>query len=488
MRKTLFLMVAFVLSGCSTVAPYTSNKKFDSTFIGPLEKQNISYQGVFRNPIIMIHGFLGSNLKSKSNGENVWGKFKGLDGAYTSLEKLRSLALPMELNKALSAIPDNAVPSGTLDAIKIRILGITFTFNAYRNLVDVLQFAGYQAENQPFKQNLNYATLFQFSYDWRKDLAWNAKKLHEFLLEKRKYIQDQYKILYGINDYNVQFDFVCHSMGGLLGRYYLRFGSADLPKENEKVNITWAGSKYIDRLIILGTPNAGYLNTFIELLNGTDLPRLSTTVLGTWTTYYQMLPAPSRHSIVYADSPDKDVDVFDVKVWKRMKWGLADPKQDDVLKVLLPNVKTAAERRSVAIDHLGKCLKRAKRFIKLMSVKAVPPPDIQLYLVSGNALKTTRRAYIDAKNGKITKIEYASGDGVVTRSSAIYDLRAGGQWRPFFSSPIHWRGMIQLRAAHMGLTTDPAFKDNIIFLLNASPTPSQKAKLDKSNTIKGFLK
>jgi hypothetical protein len=41
--------------------------------------------------------------------------------------------------------------------------------------------------------------------------------------------------------------------------------------------------------------------------------------------------------------------------------------------------------------------------------------------------------------------------------------------------------MIQLRAAHMGITTDPAFKDNILFLLNAVPTKNQ---LEQINALK----
>jgi hypothetical protein len=94
----------------------------------------------------------------------------------------------------------------------------------------------------------------------------------------------------------------------------------------------------------------------------------------------------------------------------------------------------------------------------------------------GNAVQTRRRAKVDPKTGILTVSEYASGDGKVTRSSALYDERAGEEWVPFFRSPIAWESIIQLRAAHMGITTDPVFKDNVLFLLNAVPTLNQ---LDK---------
>ncbi len=38
------------------------------------------------------------------------------------------------------------------------------------------------------------------------------------ILKQRKYLQKEYEKLYGIKDYDVQFDIVAHSMGGLLSR------------------------------------------------------------------------------------------------------------------------------------------------------------------------------------------------------------------------------------------------------------------------------
>ena len=481
-------LLAVIVAGCTATGSYTSNRKFDEVVLGPIEKKEFSYQGPHRNPIIIVHGFLGSNLINKKTGQNYWGKFRGANAFGVSDSRIRGLAIPMELGKPLKDLNDDTVPNGTLDTVTVKILGMTFKENAYLNLVNVLQSGGFQAEGQPLGPGKTYNTLFQFAYDWRRDLQWNAVKLHKFVLEKRKYMQEQYKIMYGMKDYDVQFDLMGHSMGGLVSRYYLRYGTANLPPEGQKPNITWAGSKYIDRLIILGTPNAGYLDTILEMTGvvATE-PPLPPALLGTWPTYYQMMPTPSRRSVVYADDKTKAVDMFDFNVWLKMKWGLANPKYAETLKILLPHIKNDSERRRIAFDHLKKCLKRAKRFIEVMEIKAQPPEDVKLYLVLGNAVRTTRRAMVDPKTGELTVSDdpdddcygYAPGDGKVTESSALFDERAGQTWTPYFHSPISWKTMIQLRAAHMGITTDPAFKDNVLFLLNAVPTHRQIEQMKK---------
>ena len=472
------IYVTVTAVGCSVTGSYSSNEKFSDTVIGPLEKQNIEYEGVYRNPIIIVHGFLGANLIDRKSGKNVWGNFTGMNGFTLSDSRMRSLAIPMEMGVPLDKLKVNTVPDGALNSVDVKIMGVTFKESAYINLVNLLQDGGFQAEGQPLRKGRTYNTLFQFAYDWRRDLQWNAVKLHEFILKKRKYIQRQYKIRYGYDNYDVQFDLMGHSMGGLLSRYYLRFGTADLPPEGKKTDITWAGSKYVDRVIIIGTPNAGYLDTILEMVNGSDMPPSPPALLGTWETYYQMMPVPSRRSVVYAGT-DKPVDLFDFNIWLKMKWGLADPRQADTLKILLPEVKDPVKRRRIALDHLQKCLKRAKLFVKVMAQKAIPPADVKLYLVMGNAVKTRRRAELDPETGKFTVVEYASGDGKVTRSSALFDERAGEEWVPFFRSPIAWESIIQLRAAHMGITTDPVFKDNVLFLLNAVPTVNQLDKKRK---------
>ncbi len=469
LKSFIFLLASAFIAGCSATGSYTSNEKFASAIIGPIEKKGIAYQGPLRNPVIVIHGFLGSNLIDSRNNKNLWGEFSALDSLRTSKTHIRGLTIPMEVGRPLKELRDTTVPDGILESVKVDVLGVTFKEKAYQNLQNVLQRGGFHPEGAPFVKGKTYNTLFEFSYDWRRDLQWNATKLHEFILEKRNYISEQYKVQFGIDNYDVQFDLIGHSMGGLIARYYLRYGTADLPLEGEPASITWAGRKFVDRLVILGTPNAGYLDTILELVNGMEVPELPPAVIGSWPTLYQMMPIPARGSVVDANDHRKYVDMFDPKVWAQMKWGLLDPSQMKTLRIILPNAKDDAERKKIAYEHLTKCLKRAKRFIDAMKVKATPPKDVKLYLVLGSAVETHRRAEVNPKTGKLKVIETAPGDGKVSTSSAIFDDRACQEWSPYFSSPIDWSAIIHLRAAHMGITSAPAFEDNILFLLNAVP-------------------
>lgn len=287
----------------------------------------------------------------------------------------------------------------------------------------------------------------------------------------------------------MHFDLIGHSMGGLVSRYFLRYGTAELPEENEKPNVTWAGAKYVDRMIILGTPNAGYLDTLLEMQKGTEMPPFPPALVSTWLTYYQMMPDSSTKSVVYENDPSKPVDIYDFQTWIKMKWGLANPKQEEIFKILLPNVKDKTKRRLIAFDHLKKCLKRAKRFKRTMNIQAKHPDTLKMYLVLGNAVKTTRRATANSKTGKLKVIDYGPGDGKVLASSAMYDERAGQKtWVPFFYSPIDWNSIIQLRAAHMGITTDPAFKDNVLFLLNSLPSAKYQHLIEQYRKKNASLK
>lgn len=467
------ILAAFLFNGCiSSTGSYTSNAKFDSAYIGPLQRRAIAYEGIYRNPVILVHGFLGANLINSKTGKSVWGKFTASETLGLPDNEIRNLSVPMRLGAKLSELKNSTVAGTTLDTITIKILGVPFKVNAYQNLINSLQEGGYQPEGRPLDPGKNFHNLFQFSYDWRRDLQESAAKLHEFILKKRAYIQHEYEALYGIKNYDVQFDIIGHSMGGLVSRYYLRYGSADLPAEGEKPVVTWAGSKYIDRLILIGTPNAGYLDTIFEMKRGRDIPPMPPALLCTWPSYYQMLPVPTSRSVVEKSDSSKSIDYLDPTTWERFGWGLADPKQDATLKILLPKIKTAKERRAIAEGHLRKCLSRAKRFIAAMRVRSTPPPDVQLYLVAGNAVKTRRKATVDSTTGKLKATQFGSGDGKVLKTSAMFDERAGARtWLPFFFSPIAWRTIIQLRAAHMGLTTVPAFKDNVLFLLSSIPPP-----------------
>ena len=45
------------------------------------------------------------------------------------------------------------------------------------------------------------------------------------------------------------------------------------------------------------------------------------------------------------------------------------------------------------------------------------------------------------------------------------DERLSGEWSPGLVSPIHWSHVTFMFRRHLGMTKDPAFTDNVLFIL-----------------------
>ena len=490
-RKSVFLAavatsLATLITGCNTsTGSYTSFGVYSKPLYGKIAEETIKYEGIARNPVIIVHGFLGSNLVDPTDHKNVWGTFRVVDDVINMQpQRVRDLAVPMVYGKPLKDLKGGAIVSGMLEDAKVRVGGVYFTIAGYNGLINILTDAGFCLEGKPLPKGKSYENLFLFAYDWRRDLPENAARLHEFVLKKKAYLQKQYERIYGLKNYDVQFDIIAHSMGGLVSRYYLRYGNADMPADGSLAKPTWAGSNHIDKLLIVGTPNGGYLDTILEMVNGLKLeagaPMIPQAILGTWATYYQMMPPPSTRSLVYAGDKSMDcIDFYDPNVWIKNKWGLANPDQDKYLKILLPHAKTKAERRKIAIDHLTKCLNRAKQFINTMRIHANPPDDVRLYLFQGDAVLTTRRAEVDPTTGALKVTNYEPGDGKVLVTSTYWDERLGmKKWVPYPICPIQWTAVYRLTAAHMGITRMEVFADNMTWCLLVTQTPAQVRRRD----------
>ncbi len=485
LKNSYFLCIpailALILSGCkNSTGSYTSFEYVKTPYVGNFERKNIKYEGIKRNPLIIVHGFLGASLIDIKTNQNVWGSFHASEAMKISDEKLKGITHPIGKGKKLSELKDDIIANRLLETVQINVLGTSFEEKAYKNMIDILEKAGYVSDSRPIPSDKNFYSMFLFPYDWRRDLPENAVKLGEFIEEKRKYMQIEYEKNYGIKNYDVQFDIIAHSMGGLVSRYYLQYGKQDLPNDDTLPKITWEGSKYIDRVVIVGTPNAGYLDTFLEMSRGTTLPPYPPAALGTLPTYYQMLPPPNSRSFLYSDDPNgEEIDIFEYKIWEKYNWSIADQNQDKVLQKLLPDIKNKEERHEIALDHLQKCLLRAKKFIEAMEVEASPPDDVKLYLVFGYGIKTSQTVLINRKSGNIEKVEYGTGDGKVLSVSALWDKNIIGQNSHFLKTPIDWAGIYVLRGAHMAITEQPAFADNIVFILTLEETTKQTEILKK---------
>ncbi len=468
-RLTVGLACISLIAGC-TLRPYPVPD------FGGLYSRAAQFDDETRNPIIVIPGALGTKLRDRETGRLVWGAFLGRYANPRRPDGARLVALPMAEGVPLRELRDGVEPSGVLDRVRVRLLGLPLEQHAYLHILRTLGIGGYRDEDlgrAGVVYGPGHFTCFQFGYDWRRDNAENARRLHEFILEKRAYVAKEFVKRYGRKDPDIKFDVVAHSMGGLLLRYYLRYGPTPLPDDGSLPPLTWAGAEHVERAVLIATPNAGSVETLVNLVNGVRfaflLPRYRAALIGTMPSLYQFLPRTRHTAVVDADDPTgPPVDVFDPREWERMGWGLASPDQDEVLQRLLPEVDDPAKRRHIALDHLSKVLARAKQFQAALDVPALRPEGLSLYLFVGDADKTPAVVEVNAK-GEVEVREYGPGDGFVLRSSAVMDERIGREWEPRLVSPIDWSDVTFVFSDHLTMTRDPAFTDNVLYHLLEEP-------------------
>ena len=462
------LLMLAVGCGCASVK--------DGPDLGGIYNRAAMYHMPDRNPVIVIPGILGSKLVEGESGQIVWGAFADGYANPSTPEGARLLALPMAEGKTLAELTDTTVPDGALDRLKVSLLGLPVQLNAYVHILGTLGVGGYRdmqlAEAGAVDYGDDHFTCFQFAYDWRRDNVENARLLGEFIREHRATIQEQYKERYGIEDAPVKFDIVAHSMGGLIARYYLRYGEADLPTDGGEPEITWAGAENVRRLVLVGTPSAGSAKAIRQMVNGADfaptLPRYESALLGTMPSIYQLLPRGRHGALRDAATGGVIGDIYDPELWRTRGWGLASPDQEDALAVLLPDVADTVTRRRIALEHQAKCLDRARLFAEALDKPAAPPAGTTIHLFAGDAEPTL--AGIDVlPDGSIRETAHLPGDGTVLRSSALMDERVNGDWQPMLVSPITFSSVHFVFTDHLGMTKDAAFSDNVLHLLLEAP-------------------
>ena len=429
-----------------------------------------------RNPLIVIPGVLGSRLVDDDSRRVVWGEFGGDGIDPSSANGARLLGLPMAEGKALWELTDSVHVQGVLDTLEIRVFGVPFEMNAYRDILVALGVGGYR-ESVSGPTDINYGgtnhNSFQFAYDWRRDNVENAHRLHQFIMGKKAEIEAARQKRFGDKATPVKFDIVAHSMGGLIARYYVQYGDVDLPKDGSIPTLTWAGAANVERVVLVGTPSAGSIDAVENMVRGVvfsqALPRYQAAILGTMPGLYQLLPRP-RHRPVISDVEQKPVDIMDPQMWARYRWGLLNPNQQSILRQLLPNIGDPAQQQRIAYDHVKKCLDRARAFHAALDVRSKPPAGTSVHLIAGDAYPTSAQLWLHG-DGSVSTASRLPGDGKVTRASALMDERYadGTKWSPRLVSPISWSSVNFLFTDHLGLTKDPAFTDNVLYLLLEAP-------------------
>lgn len=406
-------------------------------------------------PVVVVPGIMGSGLH-RADGTQVWLNLRNAVGQY-------NLGLPFRVPLAESR--DELIPGALLgsDAMMPRMFG----FTEYYDLLEMLELVGFRASSRAERQGARHHV---FAYDWRRDLVESACRLDDTLEE-----------LAGSSaDGDGRFNLVGHSMGGLVARYYLRYGTAE-PTPDQP--ITWAGAKRIRNLILVAVPNGGSLPALEGLLFGNRVGLSYTTlaapVIARMPSVYQLIPPAGTDTMLAHDLKPLPIDLQDVETWKRFGWGPfasgSAARQEGFTKADL----------EVYPSFVEAALGRARAFHDALARVPRTPCPVRVSILGGDCLPTLARGIVSSKEGHPPRFEpwtrreaevmLAAGDGRVTRDSLL------ASHLPPADDHVDSCGIPEVSevfvgsADHHGIYREPTFQSILMRMLLRRPRPRLQA-------------
>jgi pimeloyl-ACP methyl ester carboxylesterase len=338
------------------------------------------------------------------------------------------------------------------------VLPRLFGFSEYADLTDLLLEGG-----------VSHHVL---AYDWRRDLVESARRLDDTLEE----------LADAEGDPDARFNVIGHSMGGLIARYYLRFGRVE---PDESAPVTWAGARRIRTLVLVATPNGGGIPALDAILHGNRVGLSSTTlaatVIATMPAIYQLLPPGGAGGLLDHRCDPLAVDLHDAATWERFGWGpFAPPRPRRGASDLEPG--SAAQRA-----FLSAVLERARAVHRALARPALTPCPSRVVLLGGDCLPTTARAVVPERRGSLPRFDpwtpaeaeamLDAGDGRVTRASVLASHLLDGDDSDLGCSLPEVGHAFFGSADHHGVYREPTFQSIILRLLlrPAGPPPTVAA-------------
>jgi hypothetical protein len=443
------LASALALAACSTRRPRLADTYGDVRRPGN------------RPPLILVPGAFGSSLRDRRTGIEVW----PASDTRLLLGNYRGLELPLD-HSTLEPLDDGIEPY----AIFREGLGRDF----YGEILRTLQQAGGYRLCRPGREPTADADLFLLLYDFRRDNL-RAVAALDALIER-------IRTAYG--DPALQVDVLAHSNGGLLARYYARYGTAPL-SESGSFEPTFRGAERIARLLLVGTPNLGTLQPVLSLLRGEEigLRNIPAEVVATCTGLAQMMPHPHVPWLVNHDGTRLEADLFDADTWREFRWGLWDPQIAE--RAIARHGGGADGRRYLDVlrEYLRKHLRRGRRFMESLAVPAATGAEPPAWLFGGDCERTVSRLVVESVGGVLharervedivapdPRVDYEAamsepGDTVVTRSSLLGQVSAWpGPAKPALGT-VRLRQVTFLCERHQQLSGNPTVLDNVLHAL-----------------------
>jgi pimeloyl-ACP methyl ester carboxylesterase len=447
MKPLLFALL--FLSACGATAP-------DLKRLYEAQEKN-----QFQNPVVLIPGAFGSRLRDAKTKDEVWpGSFFNV--LFNDYEQIALAIDRKTMHPAATALE----PHGIFDAAAGR--------DYYGKIIRTLQKAGGYVEGKPGRPvKKTERQYYVFAYDWRQDNVESAKQLDELI--------EQIRVDYG--DRKLKVDIVAHSMGGLIARYYLRYGRTDVLDSNE-FPINNHGASRVRKVILVGTPNLGSVNALQQFLVGSEigLRDIAPEVLATMPSAYQLFPHPIGTWIVKPNGEELDRDLFDAEIWRRFEWSVFDKR---IAERVIDRFESREEGKAYLAllqKYFEKHIERGRRFVWSLSIEN-KESDVQYVVFGGDCQLTPARILVEedgrdsvvrlypneVKN-RVSGVNYEKlmlepGDGRVTKPSLLarHALDPSVPRHKYSFFPLHYSVLIC--ESHQYLTGNINFQDNLLNIL-----------------------
>ncbi len=421
-----------------------------------------------RNPVIVIHGFIGSKLKNDRTHTRVWGRL--VDAIKRG--KPDDLRLPIDL-RPITANRDDLVAYDIYESVA----GVKF----YGALLDSLRdVGGYRFGN--IKDPKPGDTAFVYYYDWRRCNVEAAIGLGRAIQQMKGRLQAP----------GLRFDIVAHSMGGMLAQYYLKYGTEDVISDGREHPVTYAGAPNLARVILLGVPNRGTMSAFRRLNTGFSRT-MSPEVMFTMPSLYQLLPFDWRGHFVDPQGKPVDVDLYDASTWVRNGWSIFNPNlrprrlEDPGISGARPVHRPSEDPIDRMRGFLQAALERARAFHAALERESPEGAPVPVHIFGSDCVPTLDRVILkQTPEGMLTmlddkttpvrdlqqieKIMMAPGDGTVTADSLLGVLPADAGMaeaqaghNPAFASTFFFCD------SHGMLPKNRGFQDNLFYVLFHAP-------------------